>query len=187
MPGYHLEVELYRWAWTAIWAVAGAVPVFFGLFVAAPIALVGAALVTGVSLTLVADWTPRDSAAAGIVAAMTVAALWWTGPVALAAAALMGATSPCAVSWVARVVRTPQRDREPGAVAVLDDARLCAAWSESYVALQRTRDLAERLAIVNARQAYLDELEARDERGFRTWLHSTARPVGNPHPFINPS
>ncbi|MDF1605401.1 hypothetical protein [Nocardioides sp. YIM 152315] len=177
-------MELYRWIWAVTWLLVGAVPVFLGLLVAAPVALCFAALATAVCLALVAGWAPVDCAAGGVVAAMAVAALWSTGPAALAALALVGATSPYAVGRVARAVRPPLHK---SAVEALDDTRLCAAWSESYVALQRAQSPAERLAIVNARQSYLDELEARDATGFRTWLNSAARPVGNPHPFIDPS
>jgi hypothetical protein len=176
-------VDIYRRIWTAAWLAIGVVPVFFGLLVASPVALFCAAVVTAVCLALIADRAPMDCAAAGVVAAMTVAAMWWVGPPALAALALMGATSPSAVAWLAHAVRPPQQAAD---LVALDDTRLCAAWSESYVALQRAQSAAERLAIVNARQAYLDELEARNATGFRTWLHSAARPVGNPQPFIDP-
>jgi hypothetical protein len=175
-------VTVYRWAWTTTWSVLAAGPVLLGLLDAPVAAMIGAAAFTALCVLLAADRL-LDAAAAGVVAAAVVAACAAVGPPVLAAAALAVGSSPRVVGALAGVVR---RRRPVTDLTLLADDRLCAAWSESYVALSRTTHPAERLAIVNTRQAYLDELEARDAAGFRSWLDSGARPVGNPAPFFKP-
>lgn len=172
---------MYRWGWAAAWSAVAAVPVFLGLLVVPPPALVCAAVLVASCRAMIVRCPAADCILTALGGAAVVAMLGWLGPAALGVAALAAATSPTAVGAVVRALRherAPQVD-----VRTVDDARLCAAWSESYLALQRARTPAERLAIVTARQAYLDELEARDAHGFRTWL-SGAHPVDDPAPFL---
>lgn len=80
----------------------------------------------------------------------------------------------------AKTVRCPG----PAAVTSLSVDELCLAWRRSFVLLQRARDEQTRHALVAARQAYLDELERRDRRGFVKWLDSGARAAGDPSRFV---
>lgn len=70
-------------------------------------------------------------------------------------------------------------------LAVMDDAALCLAWRRSFVLLQAARTAAERLAVVEQRQQYLDELHRRSPGGFAAWLASGARASGNPLPYVD--
>lgn len=72
---------------------------------------------------------------------------------------------------------------EVEAVELSDDA-LCLAWRASFSALQRANSPAERLRIVEARRAYLEELERRNPPGVAAWLASGARAAGNPTRFV---
>jgi hypothetical protein len=69
-------------------------------------------------------------------------------------------------------------------VGTLDDAQLCHAWRRSFVRLETVRGAAARLAVVEQRQRYLDELQRRHEVAFQKWLESGARASGNPLPFL---
>jgi hypothetical protein len=66
----------------------------------------------------------------------------------------------------------------------LDDVGLCWAWRRSYIVLGRAGSATLRLRVVEARQAYLDELEHRNPEGLSTWLASGARAAGDPRPFV---
>ena len=66
----------------------------------------------------------------------------------------------------------------------MDDATLCLAWRMSYVSLQRSLPLHVGLRIVERRQAFLDELERRNARGFSAWLASGARAAGDPSKYV---
>lgn len=77
-----------------------------------------------------------------------------------------------------------QVEREPADVRTLDDAALCLAWRRSFVRLESQRGAAARLAIVEQRQRYLDELQRRHGAAFQSWLESGARASGNPLPFL---
>ncbi|MFG1812220.1 hypothetical protein ACGFIF_00525 [Kribbella sp. NPDC049174] len=68
--------------------------------------------------------------------------------------------------------------------AELSDDALVLAWRASFSALQRATSPAERLRIVDARRAYLDELERRNPSGVAAWLASGARAAGNPTRFV---
>jgi hypothetical protein len=183
----------YRGCWAATWLAVSAMPIFFGLLVAPPVALFCLGALAAM-VTAVLGWRqPTVWLTVGIAMATAAAETWWFGPAGLGVLVLAGATSPPAVSYVARRLRRPvvavdgdpvDADHLSVLAQCLGDDRLCAAWSESYVALQLAHSPAERLGLVNLRQAYLDELEARNGPGFRTWLRSGARPVGNPRAFI---
>ena len=75
-------------------------------------------------------------------------------------------------------------EREPADLRTLDDAALCLAWRRSFVRLETQRGAAARLAIVEQRQRYLDELQRRHGAAFQTWLESGARASGNPLPYL---
>jgi hypothetical protein len=69
-------------------------------------------------------------------------------------------------------------------VDAMSNATLCAAWRASYDDLQRATGAAQRARVVARRQAYLDELEARDRSGLTAWLESGARASGGPDHFL---
>ncbi|MEU4291645.1 hypothetical protein AB0E63_25740 [Kribbella sp. NPDC026596] len=88
-------------------------------------------------------------------------------------------------------VPTPNSTAEPEQVvptrtapSELSDDALCLAWRASFSALQNATSPAQRLRIVEERQAYLDEIERRNRRGMATWLASGARAAGDPGPFV---
>lgn len=134
-----------------------------------------------------------------------VAALGWLGFLIVLA---MLATSPVLRSrrpgrWWLRLpsptlvdeVRVPAEDQdsfepvqpaepEPADLRTLDDAALCLAWRRSFVRLGTQRGAAARLAIVEQRQRYLDELQRRHGEAFQSWLESGARASGNPLPYL---
>ncbi|ABL81371.1 MULTISPECIES: hypothetical protein [unclassified Nocardioides] len=171
-------MEIYRWGWAVGWLAVGAVPVFFGLLVAPPVALVCAAVLIAACRAVIAGSTAAQCVGTGLAAVAGAAMLGWLGPAALGVAALVGATSPAVVAALLRAYR---RDRAAEAdLRTFDDARLWAAWSESCLVLRRAHTPAEQLEIVNVRQAYLDELETRDTAGFHSWLSSGARPTAHP-------
>jgi hypothetical protein len=91
------------------------------------------------------------------------------------------AAGDAAVTGSAAVPAEPSTSPAP---ETLDDSELCWAWRRSYVALQQSRSSATRLRIVQARQAYLDELERRNAAGLSAWLDSGARAAGDPTRFI---
>jgi hypothetical protein len=67
----------------------------------------------------------------------------------------------------------------------LDDEALCLAWRRSFLLLDGARSAAERLAVVEQRQQYLDELHRRSPKGLAAWLASGARASGNPLPYVD--
>jgi hypothetical protein len=81
-----------------------------------------------------------------------------------------------------RRVRPTEMDRAD--VRTLDDAALCLAWRRSFVRLEAQRGMAARLAVVEQRQRYLDELQRRHGDAFQAWLESGARASGNPLPYL---
>ena len=184
-----LAMNVYRWVWGSAWSAISVVPVFLGLLIAPPVALfcLGAIAATAAGM---AGFRTAGCILAGVVAAMTVGMFWATGPMALALVALAASTSPyVALRIVRRLAGKWAWEPAPDPCAAaqgLGTRRLCAAWSESYAELCRAQTLVERLEIVQLRQAYLDELEIRNGKGFRAWLDSGARPVGNPAGFVDP-
>jgi hypothetical protein len=66
----------------------------------------------------------------------------------------------------------------------LSAAEVCEVWRSSFSALQRASSLSQRMRIVAARQACLDEFERRCPHGLTAWLASGARAAGNPSKFI---
>jgi hypothetical protein len=70
---------------------------------------------------------------------------------------------------------------DPG---LLSDDALCLAWRASFSPLQRADTPAQRLRIVTARSAYLEELARRNPDGVAAWLASGARAAGNPARFV---
>jgi hypothetical protein len=66
----------------------------------------------------------------------------------------------------------------------LDDGALCLAWRRSFRLLETAPSTAIRLAVVQPRQKYLDELQRRSPEGLAAWLASGARASGNPLPYV---
>ena len=78
-------------------------------------------------------------------------------------------------------VRTMTRAQDLG---TLDDAALCLAWRRSFLLLEAAHSVADRMAVVEQRQGYLDELQRRYPKGLASWLGSGARASGNPLPYL---
>ena len=74
----------------------------------------------------------------------------------------------------------------PGAddIADIDDSALCHAWRHSFVRLESSSSLSQRLRLVELRQLYLDELDRRHPVQLRSWFASGARAAGNPLPYL---
>jgi hypothetical protein len=70
-------------------------------------------------------------------------------------------------------------------VTAMDTRELVRDWRRSFVALERAGDPASKAAVVQARQAFLDELERRDPAGLHEWLESGARAAGDPTKFMS--
>jgi hypothetical protein len=75
---------------------------------------------------------------------------------------------------------------EPVNLADLSAEDLCMAWRRSFTELQSCTTEEQRLAVVAARNAYLDEFERRDPDAFSQWLDSGPRAAGNPAKFFSP-
>ena len=209
-----VSLTVYRRAWTTIWLTLSAVPVFFGLLVSSVPAVFCLAAMTATIAAMMgcrpATWLGAGLLASATIAGLCWLGTAGLGVLVLIAATSPTAVSHVA-GLVRRARRhRPGRhrrgrdrsgrrgERHPGLgveepvpadrlvvlARCLDDEQLCEAWSESYVALRRAPTAAERHALVNLRQAYLDELETRNAPGFRSWLRSGARPVENPRAFI---
>lgn len=70
----------------------------------------------------------------------------------------------------------------------LDDRQLCEAWCATAAALrqeQQRRNLRGQLRLWATRSALLDELECRDEPGFRRWLYAPGGPSSDPRQHSN--
>jgi hypothetical protein len=72
----------------------------------------------------------------------------------------------------------------PRDLDILDDAALCLAWRRSFPMLEAARTEPERMALVDQRQLYLDEMQRRCPKGVAAWLASGARASSNPMPFL---
>lgn len=175
-------MAIYRWVWAGAWSAALVLPAFFGALSAPFPALFTAAVLAAACGAVFGRRHPGDLIVAGVLAAVGVAVLWWLGAAAWLVALAMTVSAPATVRSLMRLLRGDPAGAPPGAARATADI----SWSESYVALHRARTPDERLAIVVARQAYLDDLEARDAAGFRSWLQSGARPVGNPERPLRP-
>jgi hypothetical protein len=70
-------------------------------------------------------------------------------------------------------------------VATKDTRTLVRDWRRSFVALEQAVDPVTKAAVVQARQAFLDELERRDPDGLHEWLESGARAAGDPTKFMS--
>jgi hypothetical protein len=75
---------------------------------------------------------------------------------------------------------------EPPDLTALTDEDLCLAWRRSFTELQTCTTDEQRLAVIAARHAYLDELERRAPDSFTQWLESGPRAAGNPAKFFSP-
>lgn len=70
----------------------------------------------------------------------------------------------------------------------LSDEALCRCWRMSLPALQNgpstSPSTTDALHLARTREAYLDEIERRDPRGFARWLDSGARAGSDPAKFL---
>jgi hypothetical protein len=190
---------LARWGWQPL--LAFAVTVGFILFVIVAVVTEGATrpgrlVVAG----LVAGVVP--CAAAGFVAV-----LGWAGVLVVLALLGLAASALPARPRLPKAWRRSSADTRPSwedpdpaqemqlgttsllvlpgpDAKVLDDAELCLAWRRSFVRLEAAASTVARLAIVQERETYLDELQRRHAQGFATWLRAGARASGNPLPYL---
>jgi len=66
----------------------------------------------------------------------------------------------------------------------LSDLEVCHAWRRSFVALDAVSSPRDRLAIVQLREAYLDELDRRQPRALRAWLAAGGRAASGPDKYF---
>jgi hypothetical protein len=78
----------------------------------------------------------------------------------------------------------PPADEPMPDLSRLDDEALCLVWRRSFLRLETARSAVERLAVVEQRQKYLDELQRRSPEGLAAWLAAGARASGNPLPYV---
>jgi len=67
---------------------------------------------------------------------------------------------------------------------LLDDRELCRAWRRSYLVLDASVSPATRLAVVQLRQAYLDELGRRRPDALQAWFDAGGRAASGPDKFF---
>lgn len=175
-------MAIYRRIWLGVWSAALALPAFFGALVAPSMAMFTAAVLAAACRAAFGRRRPAELVVVGVLAAVGVALVWWLGAVAFFVGLGVAVTAPTTVRSLLRHVRGGRAVRPGHSAGDASDI----SWSESYVALHHAQTPGELLAIVEARQAYLDDLEARDSAGFRRWLQSGARPVGNPGRRLRP-
>ncbi|MGW5195106.1 hypothetical protein ACWEOO_38035 [Kribbella sp. NPDC004138] len=72
-----------------------------------------------------------------------------------------------------------------GELARLDDEALCLEWRRSFFRLEAASTASARLAVVQERQRYLDELHRRSPDGLAAWFASGARASGDPLPYVD--
>lgn len=127
---------------------------------------------------------------AGGTTCTCVALLVWAPALVVALPVLAGV---CALAIMVLRHRSvglpPPSSEQPGEprrtwVAALDDAELCAAWHFSTAALRDASWPVEAGTLVSLRQAYLDEMEARDPVGFRAWMDAGGRAGNGPERFL---
>jgi hypothetical protein len=78
-------------------------------------------------------------------------------------------------------------DHETASAVSLSTAELCRAWSRSYTATQISTIPLQLARISQARQVYLDALEARDPAGMARWLRSDPRADSDLTLYLNAS
>jgi hypothetical protein len=66
----------------------------------------------------------------------------------------------------------------------LSTADLCRAWCRSTTALQGSASVTYRVAVLELRASYLDELERRHPSGIAAWLASDDPTAVDPTPFV---
>jgi hypothetical protein len=135
------------------------------------------------------------------------------GPgIALSLLMAAASTSPVAVSWIRRTVIARDADQatpptvalptsgkypntflskcqtfDPAAIRGLSSDELCHTWRRTFVLLHQQTKTAAALAVVELRQACLDEMERRNPAGTRAWLASGPRAAGSPAKYFEGS
>lgn len=66
----------------------------------------------------------------------------------------------------------------------LSDLEVCHAWRRSFVVLDSVSNPRDRLAVVQLREAYLDELDRRQPRALRAWLAAGGRAASGPDKYF---
>jgi hypothetical protein len=167
--------------------------------VACSIAVVGGLCAWSVWASEEGGWPIRRSIDVGVSAGLVVTGLGGLvaalGALGLVVVLVLGGTSPIHPNGMGpQSTLIPAVLEEPRLAAAatslprdcegLDSAELAMAWRRSFVLLQRAASKADRLAAVEIRQRYLDELCRRYPEGIASWLASGARASSNPMPFI---
>jgi hypothetical protein len=78
-------------------------------------------------------------------------------------------------------------DHETASADSLSTPELCRAWSRSYTAIQKSTIPLQLARISQARQVYLDALEARDPAGMARWLRAEPRADSDLTLYLNAS
>jgi len=104
------------------------------------------------------------------------------GPIGPATMVLMVALSPTALRWLSGL-RRPQ-DVTTSSLASMTDQELFSRWRRSSVALAGAARPADHHAVVEARAAYLDELERRDAVGFACWVAGGGGAADDPAQYL---
>jgi hypothetical protein len=209
--GYRIDVTAYRVIWHCLAGLLCVVGVAAAVVVVPVATLVALTIcvglvsgLIGLSIFLIREdegepqqHLPRRVVTVGCLGGVVAVAITGLqvviGAVALALAAIFAAGSPTVVGSYLRRHRPAtihtSRSRAAGEpeLAAFSNAELCRAWLNSFDALRVAATPSIRLQIVQARQAYLDELERRDPDGLRAWLESNASPAGNPARFVGGS
>jgi hypothetical protein len=180
-----------EWGWVGCATAAVGVAILAGSAVASAWGVVGMRSASRLG---------RISVATALVVVAVAGLTYVFGIVGFLVVATLTGTSPALRSLVRRWWPTHSDRRRSAvpatAVAVpavepprdlgsLDDDALCLAWRRSFHQLQDARSPGARLAVVDLRRAYLDELQRRCPTGLASWLASGARASGNPLPFLD--
>lgn len=156
----------------------------------------------------------RDAVLSGLTAAGMVGLALVDDRLFLGIGLLVGLTAPAVVAWVGQQVWPRRRARDdrpwilgrigtdptgatgdragpdrPGLdlareLGQLTDDQLCRAWRRSFATLHGAGSTAQRLAAVELRQAYLDELERRCPEAVEAWLDAGGRAASGPEKFF---
>lgn len=171
-------MKAYTVVWTIVCGPIVVAAVGLGLLIVHPAMFTGAALIGAMTGALTA-LSGADSAArvdhvlrlvlarvllvgtgAGAIVAMGALLTDLTVPLSV----VLGLTSPPAARWI--------MGRAYGCSPhAMSDHQLCSAWQSTTQDLANT-DPEQRLALVQRRQTFLDEMELRNGPGFQDWLDS---------------
>ncbi len=147
------------------------------------------ALECGICLTLlVLGWMALLFVSPALAMMAAVAALATMPPVRRRWTGRGSSTGSCDVAAAPAPVERPQPGGAPQpptpTVRNLSNLELCTVWRRSFLLLQETAAVQDKLAVVVLRQRCLDEMEHRNTVAFEAWLASGARAAGDPTRFL---